>query len=70
MNDSGQIKAVIFDWAGTTVDFGSLAPLAAFRAAFQDSGVPVSDDEIRGPMGHEKRQHITYMLNGGAVAAR
>ena len=25
----GPVQAVIFDWAGTTVDFGSLAPVTA-----------------------------------------
>ena len=24
------VKAVIFDWAGTTVDYGSRAPMGAF----------------------------------------
>ncbi len=26
------IKTVIFDWAGTTVDFGCMAPVHAFRS--------------------------------------
>ena len=30
----GPVQAVIFDWAGTTVDFGSLAPVAAFTRLF------------------------------------
>ncbi|MCG5036595.1 hypothetical protein T1K45_02480 [Lactiplantibacillus plantarum] len=25
------IKAVIFDWAGTTIDYGSRAPIVAFQ---------------------------------------
>ena len=29
------IKAVIFDWAGTTVDFGSRAPMEAFVKLFK-----------------------------------
>ena len=29
-----KIEAVIFDWAGTTVDFGSTAPVQAFIEAF------------------------------------
>ena len=28
------IKAVIFDWAGTTVDYGSFAPVAVFLEIF------------------------------------
>ena len=32
---SSKIKAVIFDWAGTTIDFGSIAPVAAFVDLFK-----------------------------------
>ena len=28
------VKAVIFDWAGTVVDFGCVAPIEALVAAF------------------------------------
>lgn len=28
------IQGVIFDWAGTTVDFGCFAPVSAFAEAF------------------------------------
>ena len=31
------VKAVIFDWAGTTVDHGSLAPMGVFVEAFARS---------------------------------
>jgi len=33
------IKAVIFDWAGTTVDFGSRAPMGAFVNLFKEYGI-------------------------------
>ena len=29
------IEAVIFDWAGTTVDFGCFAPVQAFVEVFK-----------------------------------
>lgn len=64
------LRAVIFDWAGTAVDFGSLAPVAAFAAAFTDARVPVKNDEIRKPMGLEKRSHLAQMLGDPEVAAR
>jgi phosphonoacetaldehyde hydrolase len=64
------LRAVIFDWAGTAVDFGSMAPVAAFAAAFDDARVPVSVDEIRKPMGLEKRRHLAQMLDDADVAAR
>lgn len=30
-----QIEAVVFDWAGTTVDFGCFAPVQAFVEVFK-----------------------------------
>jgi phosphonoacetaldehyde hydrolase len=52
------ITAVILDWAGTTVDHGSLAPVAAMRAVFAAAGVDLTTDEIRASMGLHKRDHI------------
>ena len=45
------IEAVIFDWAGTTVDYGCFAPVKAFMEAFAHHGVPVTMEETRKPMG-------------------
>lgn len=56
------IHAVLFDWAGTTVDHGSLAPVRAFSEAFRTLGVPITDAEARGPMGRAKRDHIAQIL--------
>src|SRR5271156_4784083 len=58
MNDAGRIEAVIFDWAGTTVDHGCMAPVAAFREVFRRRGITVSTAAARGPMGIHKRTHI------------
>ncbi|CAJ1198329.1 Phosphonoacetaldehyde hydrolase [Companilactobacillus paralimentarius] len=57
------IEAVIFDWAGTTVDYGSLAPVIAFKKAFKDAGIELSDEEIRRDMGMAKWDHIGKILN-------
>lgn len=54
----GPVQAVILDWAGTTVDFGSLAPVVAFTRLFAAQGIDLGLDEARGPMGTEKREHI------------
>lgn len=59
------IQAVIFDWAGTVLDHGSRAPMAAFVRAFAQFGVTISVDDARGPMGMAKRDHIR--LVGAAV---
>ncbi|MEM7693924.1 MAG: phosphonoacetaldehyde hydrolase [Pseudomonadota bacterium] len=64
------LDAVVFDWAGTLVDFGSLAPIRAFTAAFERAGVPVTTVEARAPMGSAKRDHIAAVLAMPAVAAR
>ncbi len=53
-----KVKLVIFDLAGTTVDYGCIAPVAAFVEGFKDAGVTISLDQARGPMGMEKRAHI------------
>ncbi|MEL7430012.1 MAG: phosphonoacetaldehyde hydrolase [Pseudomonadota bacterium] len=56
-------KAVVFDWAGTMVDFGSFAPMGAFVEAFSKFGVRISTDQARGPMGMAKRDHIAAILS-------
>lgn len=56
------MKAVIFDWAGTVVDFGSLAPMGAFVETFAEFGVAISIEEARGPMGMAKRPHIAALM--------
>jgi phosphonoacetaldehyde hydrolase len=69
MTDAG-IRLVIFDWAGTTVDFGCFAPVAACIQAFGQLGINVSSDEARGPMGLHKRDHLRAVLELPNVAAQ
>lgn len=52
------VNAVVFDWAGTIVDFGSRAPMGAFVEVFRRFGVDISIDEARVPMGLPKWRHI------------
>ncbi|NKF08560.1 phosphonoacetaldehyde hydrolase [Clostridium gasigenes] len=56
------IEGVIFDWAGTTVDFGCFAPVNVFIEIFETAGIEVTMDEARGPMGMLKIDHIRTML--------
>lgn len=63
-----KIDAVIFDWAGTTVDFGSTSPVSAFMEAFRRAGIEVTDEETRAPMGLLKRDHIRTMLRMPRIA--
>lgn len=58
-----KIEAVIFDWAGTTVDYGCFAPVQAFKEAFLSYQIEATNDEIREPMGMLKIEHIKTMLN-------
>ncbi|MEG0276922.1 MAG: phosphonoacetaldehyde hydrolase [Coprobacillus sp.] len=58
-----KVEAVIFDWAGTTVDYGCFAPVQAFKDAFENYGLHPTFDEIRQPMGMLKIEHIKTMLN-------
>lgn len=59
---SRKIEAVIFDWAGTTVDYGCFAPVEAFRQAFAEAGIQPTTEEIRQPMGLSKRTHVQTMF--------
>lgn len=54
----GKVRLVVFDWAGTMVDYGCQAPVAAFVNGFRAKGVDVSMAAARIPMGMEKREHI------------
>lgn len=56
------VEAVIFDWAGTTVDYGCFAPVEAFLEVFRHKGIEPTMDEVRKPMGLLKRDHIQTML--------
>lgn len=57
-----KIEAVIFDWAGTTVDYGCFAPVQAFISAFEKYGITPTVEEVRKPMGMLKRDHIRTMM--------
>jgi phosphonoacetaldehyde hydrolase len=61
---------VIFDWAGTLVDFGCRAPLAAFLDAFSGAGLPIDEATARRPMGAHKRDHAREILHYPEIAAR
>ena len=56
-------EAVIFDWAGTTVDYGCFAPVQAFMEIFKEYGITPTMEETRKPMGMLKWDHIKTMLS-------
>jgi phosphonoacetaldehyde hydrolase len=61
------LKAVVFDWAGTMIDFGSRAPVVALCKLFEAAGVPLTEAEARADMGMAKSDHIAAILAGGRV---
>lgn len=63
-----KFKAVIFDWAGTMIDFGSFAPMGVFVEVFSEFGLEVTIDEAREPMGMAKWDHIQAMLDQPRIA--
>ncbi len=67
---SQKIEAVIFDWAGTTVDYGSLAPVRVLRRVFETRGVPISEEEARRDMGVPKRDHLQRIVSSPEVSRR
>jgi len=56
------IQAVLMDWSGTTIDYGSVAPAAVFVEAFAKTGIELSREEARGPMGTAKKDHVRALL--------
>jgi phosphonoacetaldehyde hydrolase len=65
-----KLQAVIFDWAGTTIDYGCFAPVAVFVEVFRRQGVEINTFEARAPMGLQKRDHIQAISQINAVAER
>lgn len=61
------LQAVILDWAGTAVDFGSLAPVAALQRVFAANGVPITTAEARADMGVLKLDQIRAICSGERV---
>lgn len=62
------IQAVVFDWAGTMIDFGCRAPVMALREVFSEAGIEISEAEARADMGKAKRDHVRALLAMPRVA--
>lgn len=54
----GPLKAVVLDWAGTTMDYGCFAPSVVFNKVFEKRGVNITTEQAREPMGMAKKDHI------------
>ncbi len=65
-----KIECIIFDWAGTTVDYGCFAPVAAFVKAFNELNIDITIEEARGPMGMTKIDHIRELFKLESVTTQ
>jgi phosphonoacetaldehyde hydrolase len=64
----GPLQAVILDWAGTTVDHGSLAPIRVLQKIFSHRGIEITEEEARRDMGVLKKDHIRSLLQLPRIA--
>lgn len=58
MSGSLKVQLVVFDWAGTLVDYGCLAPARAFLEAFAKSRLMLTMSQVRWSMGLHNYEHI------------
>lgn len=63
-----RLQAVIFDWAGTIVDYGSQAPIVVFKEVLMQFGIEITMEEARKPMGLDKRDHLREIFNMDRVS--
>jgi len=66
----GRLKAALLDWAGTTMDYGCMAPAVVFVDVFKRKGVEITMAEAREPMGAHKKVHIRQISTNEEVAKR
>jgi len=64
----GPVKAVILDWAGTAIDYGSFALTAVFLRLFENRGVQITAEDARSGMGLMKKDHLRTILARPQVA--
>ena len=67
-NLKDRFDLVIFDWAGTMVDFGCEAPVKALIEAFGAEGVAIDAAATRRDMGKAKIDHVRALLMEPSVA--
>ncbi|MDE2357041.1 MAG: phosphonoacetaldehyde hydrolase [Alphaproteobacteria bacterium] len=62
------VKAVVFDWAGTMIDFGCTAPIRALVDVFADAGIGLPEPLARRDMGRAKLDHLRLILAEPEIA--
>lgn len=66
----GPLKAILLDWAGTTLDYGCYAAAVVFMEVYNRREVPITIGEARAPMGAHKKVHIRKISQIESVAQR
>lgn len=56
------VKGVIFDWAGTTVDYGCVGPVAVIQRLFKKKGIILTNEDVRKDMGLLKIDHLRLLI--------
>ncbi len=63
------IEAIVLDWAGTAVDYGSRAPIIAFKNAFAHFNIDLSEATIRQDVGLDKLTHVRKILQNSEISS-
>lgn len=66
----GPVRAVILDWAGTTVDYGAFGNIRPFIDGLREHWIDVTPDEVREHMGLAPWDHLAAILNEEKVRTR
>ncbi len=64
-----KIECIVMDWAGSAVDYGCFAPVAAFIGSMAEIGIHLTADDARKPMGLNKIDHIKALFSMPHIAA-
>ena len=65
-----KIECIVMDWAGSAVDYGCFAPVAAFIGSMAEIGITITSDDARKPMGLNKIDHIKALFDMPHIAAQ
>ncbi|MFZ2447640.1 MAG: phosphonoacetaldehyde hydrolase [Syntrophobacteraceae bacterium] len=66
----GPVRAVVLDWAGTAVDFGSFGNIQPFIDGFRENWIDVTPEEVRKDMGLAVWDHLVAMLGADPLMTR
>lgn len=62
-----QVRAIIFDLAGTVVDPGCQAPVKTIQQASSRFGIEITEEEARKDMGNAKRKHLELLFQNPRI---